>query len=68
MQPDHKMDANGECLEGGVYLRMTESHKLYDGEEISEEQADADLERYQKMLLTDDRNFVSFAEYEKKSR
>ena len=51
-----------------AYLRMTESHKLYDGEEISEEQADADLERYQKMLLTDDRNFVSFAEYEKKSR
>ena len=68
VQTADKMDANGECLEGGVYLRMTESHKLYDGEEISEEQADADLERYQKMLLTDDRNFVSFAEYEKKSR
>ena len=61
-----------KALENGnikmAYLRMTESHKLYDGEEISEEQADADLERYQKMLLTDDRNFVSFAEYEKKSR
>ena len=68
VQTADKMDANGEYLEGGVYLRMTESHKLYDGEEISEEQADADLERYQKMLLTDDRNFVSFAEYEKKSR
>lgn len=68
VQTADKMDANGECLEGGVYLRMTESHKLYDGEEISEEQADADLERYQKMLLTDDRNFVSFAEYEKKPR
>lgn len=47
---------------------MTESHKLYDGEEISEEQADADLERYQKMLLNDDSDFVPFAEYEKKSR
>ena len=68
VQTADKMDANGEYLEGGVYLRMTESHKLYDGEEISEEQADADLEQYQKMLLTDDRNFVSFAEYEKKSR
>lgn len=68
VQTTDRMDENGECLEGGVYLRMTESHKLYDGEEISEEQADADLERYQKMLLTDDRNFVSFAEYEKKSR
>ena len=68
VQTTDRMDANGEYLEGGVYLRMTESHKLYDGEEISEEQADADLERYQKMLLTDDRNFVSFAEYEKKSR
>lgn len=65
VQTADKMDANGEYLEGGVYLRMTESHKLYDGEEISEEQADADLARYQKMLLTDDRNFVSFAEYEK---
>ena len=68
VQTADKMDANGEYLEGGVYLRMTESHKQYDGEEISEEQADADLERYQNMLLTDDRNFVSFAEYEKKSR
>lgn len=68
VQTADKMDENGEYLEGGVYLRMTESHKLYDGEEISEEQADADLARYQKMLLTDDRNFVSFAEYEKKSR
>lgn len=68
VQTTDRMDANGEYLEGTVYLRMTESHKLYDGEEISEEQADADLERYQKMLLTDDRNFVSFAEYEKKSR
>ena len=47
---------------------MTESHKLYDGEEISEEQADADLARYQKMLLNDDSGFVPFAEYEKKSR
>lgn len=44
VQTADKMDANGEYLEGGVYLRMTESHKLYDGEEISEEQADADLE------------------------
>lgn len=68
VQTTDRMDANGEYLEGTVYLRMTESHKLYDGEEISEEQADADLERYQKMLLTDDRNFVSFAEYEKKPR
>lgn len=68
VQTTDRMDENGEYLEGTVYLRMTESHKLYDGEEISEEQADADLERYQKMLLTDDRNFVSFAEYEKKSR
>lgn len=68
VQTTDRMDANGEYLEGTVYLRMTESHKLYDGEEISEEQADADLARYQKMLLTDDRNFVSFAEYEKKSR
>ena len=68
VQTADKMDANGEYLEGGVYLRMTESHKQYDGEEISEEQADADWERYQNMLLTDDRNFVSFAEYEKKSR
>ena len=46
---------------------MTESHKLYDGEEISEEQADADLARYQNMLLNDDSGFVPFAEYEKKS-
>lgn len=68
VQTADKMDANGECLEGGVYLRMTESHKLYDGEEISEKQADDDIARYQSMLLTDDRNFVSFAEYEKKSR
>lgn len=68
VQTTDRMDENGEYLEGTVYLRMTESHKLYDGEEISEEQADADLARYQKMLLTDDRNFVSFAEYEKKSR
>ena len=68
VQTADKMDANGECLEGGVYLRMTESHKQYDGEEISEEQADADLERYQKMLLNDDSGFVPFAEYEKKSR
>lgn len=68
VQTTDRMDENGEYLEGTVYLRMTESHDFYDGEEISEEQADADLERYQKMLLTDDRNFVSFAEYEKKSR
>ena len=66
VQTADKMDANGEYLEGGVYLRMTESHKLYDGEEISEEQADADLERYQNMLLNDDSGFVSFAAYEKK--
>ena len=45
---------------------MTESHKLYDGEEISEEQADADLARYQNMLLNDDSDFVPFAEYKKK--
>lgn len=68
VQTTDRMDENGEYLEGTVYLRMTESHDFYDGEEISEEQADADLARYQKMLLTDDRNFVSFAEYEKKSR
>lgn len=68
VQTADKMDANGEYLEGTVYLRMTESHKLYDGEEISEEQADADLERYQNMLLNDDSDFVPFAEYEKKSR
>ena len=68
VQTADKMDANGEYLEGGVYLRMTESHKLYDGEEISEEQADADLARYQNMLLNDDSGFVPFAEYEKKSR
>ena len=66
VQTADKMDANGEYLEVGVYLRMTESHKLYDGEEISEEQADADLERYQNMLLNDDSGFVSFAAYEKK--
>ena len=63
-----RMDENGEYLEGTVYLRMTESHDFYDGEEISEEQADADLERYQNMLLNDDSDFVPFAEYEKKSR
>ena len=68
VQTTDRMDENGEYLEGTVYLRMTESHDFYDGEEISEEQADADLARYQKMLLTDDGNFVSFAEYEKKSR
>ena len=59
-----------KTLENGdiemAYLRMTESHKLYDGEEISEEQADADVARYQSMLLTDDSGFVSFAAYEKK--
>lgn len=59
-----------KTLENGdiemAYLRMTESHKLYDGEEISEEQADADLARYQNMLLNDDSGFVSFAAYEKK--
>ena len=49
-----------------AYLRMTQSHKLYDGEEISEAQADADVARYQSMLLTDDSGFVSFAAYEKK--
>ena len=68
VQTTTREDINGEYLEGTVYLRMTESHKLYDGEEISEEQADADLERYQKMLLNDDSGFVPFAEYEKKSR
>ena len=68
MQTADKMDANGEYLEGTVYLRMTESHKLYDGEEISEKQADDDIARYQSMLLTDDSGFVPFAEYEKKSR
>lgn len=66
VQTTDRMDANGEYLEGTVYLRMTESHKLYDGEEISEEQADADLERYQNMLLNDDSGFVPFAEYKKK--
>lgn len=66
VQTADKMDANGEYLEGGVYLRMTESHKLYDGEEISEEQADTDLARYQNMLLNDDSGFVPFAEYKKK--
>ena len=58
-----------KTLENGdiemAYLRMTESHKLYDGEEISEAQADADVARYQSMLLTDDSGFVSFAEYKK---
>ena len=66
VQTTDRMDANGEYLEGIVYLRMTESHKLYDGEEISEEQADADLARYQNMLLNDDSDFVPFAEYKKK--
>ena len=66
VQTADKMDANGEYLEGGVYLRMTESHDFYDGEEISEEQADADLARYQNMLLNDDSGFVPFAEYKKK--
>ena len=66
VQTADKMDANGEYLEGGVYLRMKESNKLYDGEEICEEQADADLARYQNMLLNDDSGFVSFAAYEKK--
>lgn len=59
-----------KTLENGdiemAYLRMTESHKLYDGEEISEAQADADLARYQNMLLNDDNGFVPFAEYKKK--
>lgn len=59
-----------KTLENGdiemAYLCMTESHKLYDGEEISEAQADADVARYQSMLLTDDSGFVSFAEYKKK--
>ena len=66
IQTTTREDANGEYLEGTVYLRMTESHKLYDGEEISEAQADADVARYQSMLLTDDSGFVSFAAYEKK--
>lgn len=66
VQTADKVDENGEYLEGGVYLCMTESHKLYDGEEISEEQADADLERYQNMLLNDDSGFIPFAEYKKK--
>ena len=61
-----------KTLENGdiemAYLRMTESHKLYDGEEISEAQADADVARYQSLLLTDDSDFVPFAEYKKKSR
>ena len=47
-----------------IYLRMTEEHVYYDGEEISEEQAEKDLERYQNMLLHDDSDFVSFAEYQ----
>ena len=58
-----------KALENGnmemAYLRMTQSHKLYDGEEISEKQADEDIARYQSTLLTDDGGFVSFAEYEK---
>ena len=58
-----------KALENGnikmAYLRMTQSHKLYDGEVISEKQADDDIARYQSMLLTDDGGFVSFAEYEK---
>ena len=66
VQTTTREDINGEYLEGTVYLRMTESHKLYDGEEISEEQADADLARYQNMLLNDDSGFVPFAEYKKK--
>ena len=66
VQTTDRLDANGEYSDGVVYLRMTESHKLYDGEEISEGQADADVARYQSMLLTDDSGFVSFAAYEKK--
>ena len=66
VQTTDRLDANGEYSDGVVYLRMTESHKLYDGEEISEAQADADVARYQSMLLTDDSGFVSFAAYEKK--
>ena len=66
VQTTDRMDVNGEYLEGTVYLRMTESHDFYDGEEISEEQADADLARYQNMLLNDDSGFVPFAEYKKK--
>ena len=66
VQTTDRMDENGEYLEGTVYLRMTESHNFYDGEEISEEQADADLARYQNMLLNDDSGFVPFAEYKKK--
>lgn len=64
------VQTSDKTLENGnietAYLRMTESQKLYDGEEISEAQADADIARYQSMLLTDDSGFVSFADYEKK--
>lgn len=66
VQTTDKTLENGEM--DMAWLRMTENHKLYDGEEIPEEQADADIERYQSMLLNDDSDFVSFAEYEKKTR
>ena len=62
VQTTDNMNADGD---GFVSLRMTESHKLYDGEEITKEQSSADVTRYQKMLLNDDSDFVSFAEYEK---
>lgn len=64
VQTADKMDESGNFPDN-VYLRMTESHPNYDGEEISEAQADDDIARYQSMLLTDDGGFVSFAEYEK---
>lgn len=64
IQTTDRLDANSNCLDGTCYLRMTEEHSYYDGEEISEEQAEKDLERYQNMLLHDDSDFVSFAEYQ----
>lgn len=54
-----------ECED--VWLRMTEEKSMYDGEEISQAQADADISRYADMLLEDTSEFVSFAEYRRRT-
>ena len=46
-----------------IWHRMTEEKRMYDGDIISEDEANADLNRYSQMLLDDSAGFVSFAEY-----
>lgn len=46
-----------------IWRRMTEEKRAYDGEIISEDEANASMSRYKRMLLDDSTGFVSFAQY-----